>query len=452
MNPILRYRSEDKRDIPDLVYAKIDQAEGTDAGWTILLDSVDAAWFDSREEWWPGLIEAAPLFILEIVLPHAGDAAMPALARALDALGRRGAESPGALDDDEDGVWLAIALAPAGLGPPVLVYDNLFAAPQRRALWQVRRVAEPQAMALRRKLSAIPDADAKDADILGVLKGIGSVAHAAAYDVGQGNANAGCDAGGHPVIYFDFGGGVMQHRGSFPSAFSAACFNCTPAIVLSHWDWDHWSAAQRFAGALAATWIAPRQPVGPTHLAFIQSIHQGGGSLHIWPPRLATSQAGQVTVQKCNGRGRNHSGLAMVLAPPAGTAGDPILFTGDANYKVVPSAGSRLHSVMVPHHGADMRPTPTPACASNADQRAVYSYGSGNRFNHPRQATLTDHDNQGWYNGGGGQNLTLARHTAQRSAAGLGHIGIYWGSPPAPGPAQCCTAGLSSCPMLIQQQ
>jgi hypothetical protein len=41
---------------------------------------------------------------------------------------------------------------------------------------------------------------------------------AAVYDVGHGNCNALLDSAGFPGLYFDFGGGVLANRKSFPSA------------------------------------------------------------------------------------------------------------------------------------------------------------------------------------------------------------------------------------------
>jgi hypothetical protein len=69
----------------------------------------------------------------------------------------------------------------------------------------------------------------------------------------RGSANAVLDLNGVPCMYADLGGGVIGHATSFPADFKRLCL--TPTIVLSHWDWDHWSSAGRFPAAQTMTWI-----------------------------------------------------------------------------------------------------------------------------------------------------------------------------------------------------
>jgi hypothetical protein len=56
-------------------------------------------------------------------------------------------------------------------------------------------------------------------------------------------------------MYADLGGGVIGHATSFPADFKRLCLTRSPTIVLSHWDWDHWSSAGRFPAAQTMTWI-----------------------------------------------------------------------------------------------------------------------------------------------------------------------------------------------------
>jgi hypothetical protein len=108
---------------------------------------------------------------------------------------------------------------------------------------------------------------------------------------------------------------------------------------------------------------------------------------------------------------------------------DPILLTGDARYAVIHSAvPARFTSVVVPHHGADMRNRSTPSGPGYPASRAAYSYGPGNSFTHPRVVTEVDHDSNGWPHSSQHAPAPVDRHTAHRQAAGLGHIGLTWGT------------------------
>lgn len=159
----------------------------------------------------------------------------------------------------------------------------------------------------------------------------------AVYDVGQGNANGICDGAETPLIYFDLGGGVTQNAATFPTALTDFCYARKPPVVLSHWDWDHWSAGARFNAASKLKWIVPNQWLGGVHATFAAGLY-AAGNLLVWPAGLDSISVGQVTILKYSGRGkgRNHTGLAIEVAGPNGQP--PILLAGDARYSAIPGS------------------------------------------------------------------------------------------------------------------
>src|SRR5262249_13535328 len=158
------------------------------------------------------------------------------------------------------------------------------------------------------------------------------------------------------------------------------CFTNQPPIILTHWDFDHWSSAHRDANSLTSTWIAPRQSVGPTHVALMASIMKTGRLL-LLSPTFPSGWRKQMYLEYCTGKGRNHSGIALTLSQKLKGGGQLMLFPGDARYDYIPSfAATNYLSVVVPHHGGDMKKRLAPTCPGVAASRLVYSFGAGNSF------------------------------------------------------------------------
>lgn len=225
------------------------------------------------------------------------------------------------------------------------------------------------------------------------------------FDVGQGNCNALLDSNQVPLLYYDFGGGVLANKSTYPSPRPDFCFCAKPIIILSHWDWDHWSSALRsktgsvLSSAQHATWIVPRQKLGVIHRSFISGL----SNVLVWPNSLSQVLSGNLRVVKCTGGGRNHSGLAIDFKP-AWAKSNGVLMTGDADYSYIPGANTKYDAVILPHHGGKMRysssiknqstiPKPT-----FAYKRLCYSYGLKNTFGHPHNSTLSDHVATNWNN------------------------------------------------------
>ncbi len=440
MNPFLTREGSERRFIRRL-YARVDQREDFSKRerWHVLLDAIDADFFDAAERD-ERFFDRLPLRVVEWYVPLWMDFFLPWFLEMYP--------------EDGSPVWLEVILTQMPTPYEVWVYPGLAAEPEAQYVEYVHHVDRATAARLDSEFSLDDHPDATSADLLSALGNPTGVQFVAVYDVGQGNCNAICDR--TPLVYFDFGGGVLGNTHTFPAAQARWCLAHSPPVVLSHWDWDHWSSATlRFQAALRLTWIVPRQqPLGAVHKTFAHSVSTTGRLL-VWPSTLPTLTSGQLTVLRCTGRGRNHSGLAMSVTDTSAPAFS-MLLTGDARYTAIPgvNAMKNLTAVIVPHHGADMRSRVVPSCAVGCpNPRAAYSFGRGNGFSHPRVVTQQSHDRAGWRHAGISGPPDLARETANRSIQGLGHVALHWHPAPPP-PLPCrgggCPGG-GSCDLAIQQ-
>ncbi|TWB42614.1 ComEC/Rec2 family competence protein [Nitrospirillum pindoramense] len=364
---------EEKRELPNQVYVRADTAFSEDG--RVWLEAVDAIWFDgnSKKNVGFGQVAESALSIVEARLSPQAWNAMRADAR-----------------------WLALDLGnkPHDMGVTVKHYGNLFADGKLRSLKNVQGVYGPTANELDKTVdtSSIQDADPADiAELLDINDRIIDPS-VAVYDVGQGNCNA-LLARNVPCIYFDIGGGVLDHALTFPATLKNFCFSYGPAIVLSHWDWDHWSSAYRDPKAFDVKWIAPRQNFGNIHAACASRI---GSNLMFWPNahRIGNNN---IWIEKCQSRGknRNHTGLAFIVE----FDGNRIILPGDARYSSFPSGkpGSPdVLSLVAPHHGADMRSAHVPCSTARPESRVAISCGDPNRYDHPRWNTIERHGLANW--------------------------------------------------------
>lgn len=195
-----------------------------------------------------------------------------------------------------------------------------------------------------------------------------------------------------PVLgYFDVGGPVFFHHRTFPNRFSEA--RRVPAsgfVVLSHWDFDHYSLAVSKIPALRQLdWFAPDQPVGPNAASLQAKLgskltllsapsYSLDSSLHLWKGTGASTD-------------RNGSGYVMTI----NRAGGDVLLSGDVPYSLLPSgAGNQFAAITVTHHGGAFSgspPTPVKAGAT-----AAVSYGHPNRYHHPNSGAIGLHQTAGW--------------------------------------------------------
>jgi hypothetical protein len=463
MNHILHF-PEDPREQPEpfvgsgRYYALLSQTEtipapipgGLLAAW--IFEAFDAQWFEQNPEPpspdnWIGYYERVPLFVLEMLVE-------PAQFGRFDAF-----KTIHAADDegDEPDEWFSIMAGPTegrvlGEGEtPVFIYSNLYQAGIPASLKEIGRPDAATSALLRKTVSTSHIPDAKDKDVDVALNNVGKIEYAVTYDVGQGNAIGFCSSGNSVEAYLDLGGGVTRNAFTFPGPLKHFCFTSRPPVILTHWDFDHWSSAHRDTNSLKSTWIAPRQSVGPTHVALMASIMKSG-KLHLLSRTFPVGWHNQIYLEHCTGKGRNHSGLALTLSEESKGEGEHMLFPGDARYDHIPSFASAKHflSVVAPHHGADMKKPLAPTCPGFSASRLVYSFGAGNSFQHPRLVTRTDHGKQGWRDPNVAPRAPSyeVRETANRFRSSLGHVLLGWktyGTPPS------LPCGGGTCQLQAQQ-
>jgi len=403
------------QDPPRRVYARVDHREPPDADAeqgdprTLVLDSIDADWFDelSGEVRWLGeIFEEADRRVSVVEVE----------------LGREDG-----LPDErvEEGDWLELHFADKGI--EVLHYLNLFGVPLVRLVDEWGRPSGDVTARLDQVTDLGQLSDASEDDIRAVLReATADASGAAVYDVGQGSCAALLSDVGFPALYFDFGGAVKANTRTFPSALRRFCLSAGPPVVLSHWDYDHWSSALRNPRAQRLSWVVPRHDgkLPPTHVVFLGQL-QCYGRVLIWPSGVPSITENGVTIERCTGRPSSHndSGLAMVVETPAGR----MLFPGDCRYDRVPSASHDFTSVVVPHHGGRTKSGFVPSSDGLPAGRLVYSYGVGNTWRHPFTVVEYAHD---------GTWRRRVRHTGLRDHRGLGHVHLYWddAAPDAPPP------------------
>jgi len=208
-------------------------------------------------------------------------------------------------------------------------------------------------------------------------------------DVGHASCSAIHDEDGLVMGYFDVGGPVFFHHRTFPSQFAEA-MNAQAAkfVVLSHWDFDHYSLAlTKLPELLKLRWYAPIQKVGP-NAARLQRLL--GSRLEF----LASSQFklnDDLMLVRGGGKDRNNSGYAMRVR--AGR--DRILLPADANYDLLPlRSKSRLTGLCITHHGG--AGAGSPPAAHGTRRTAAVSYGNPNRYRHPNPAAIAAHKASGW--------------------------------------------------------
>ncbi|SMF46016.1 hypothetical protein SAMN06265365_11576 [Tistlia consotensis] len=361
-----------------------------------------------------------------------GLAVADALKPAIFALLADPAALPFRLDPFDETTWYEVTLANEPPGTPVTQYQDINdASGVPRYITGFAPVGGQLQAFLSQFISLAGAKSISDEDLKalldawtpnpGVVVGV--------YDVGQGNANAVCDGTGRPRYYYDLGGGCLANTGTYPFTPLANpnpfCRFFTQPVVLSHWDWDHWASAHRnrYAQYQQHHWIVPNQNLGAVHLQFAQDV-QNNGTLTVWNPAGGTTVVTNVgTIQRCTGAGRNQSGIAWLADDTANPGPGPTLLPGDARYNFIPAnGGGALAAMVCTHHGGWLPtnqaiPAPMGAGPAWANTRIAYSYGAGNTFGHPRNPTVTRHQNFGWINAN-------RVDTAARGGVARGHINL----------------------------
>lgn len=356
----------------------------------VLLECVDTSWFSSMQ-WssnglmWTDIYRKAPLSVLELTgypLPPFPEGAQPG-----------------------DIAWFEFGYEPAGpSSSDARIYTNLYTDGAAVRI----TFHEPRSMGwqgsgpmgangwLAQAISARPDDSGSQEALRRLLRGIDSKGGVAVYDVGQGSCQAALESDLHlPALYVDFGGGVLTNRKTFPDEFAGFCFSRRPMVVLSHWDWDHWSSAYLDEDALSVPWLAPPVPTKPIQQAFAADLYVRG-FLHLWDHTWpAEIREGAVRIERCTGRTSNDSGLAVTLhAGPRSRRN--CLLPGDAAYAFIPSVlgGSSFNALCMTHHGGKLHSSVYPKAKRGG--ASALSAGLRNSYKHPLFHTVASHLEEGW--------------------------------------------------------
>lgn len=263
-----------------------------------------------------------------------------------------------------------------------------------------------------------------------------------AIDVGQGNATAIRDNDGTIVMFHDYGGlgdrpadidlrldvevegddGLLGHA----------------AILLSHWDLDHFCTARVVPEARThSRWLAPRQRVGGQAVDFANLLTPDAdapaANVCLWGynhdiVEWDLGDGCSARLERCTGHipegplaeeERNHSGLALTLISAKETAVEAdddamavteilrytVVLPGDAPYRYVQSLAPvhreddmRCLGLIAYHHGAHSHWNE--ACAdavnwlaqSGEEPLLILSYGANNNYGHPSLANYRDNN------------------------------------------------------------
>lgn len=321
--------------------------------------------------------------------------------------------------------WYVIAARDDAAGE-ALIYDNI-AAEGRPVRIDVSDASTPEADALSRVTSLSPHVVQDDA-IEGALP-TDEIDQVFVLDVGQGSAAALVTSDDNVVAYADLGAGVLRDTRTWPSAFTGLCLCHGPTVILSHWHYDHFEAANKFPAARSEVWIAPFQTLGAGPQSAMAAAVASAGTLLVWngSGRLTS---GSIVLERCTGPAgnQNRTGIAVWLTAPEG--GDPVLLPGDAGYCdfTALTTPNDVVALAVAHHGGSAPGTP-PAPSASGMRRAALSYGHGNRYKHPRPASLTALAGAGWTTGhphGGIDDRRTEDRPGGTGGSGLGHVRIHW--------------------------
>lgn len=416
--------------LPPLVYARLIDS---DPGAYALFDAVDAKVFDGfaagiGANWergaWLSAVEQAPIYAVEVNALDAG---------AADWLAKHVAE--------EGLEWVQITLSAHPDGE-VAVYDNIVGVAQR-ARADLQPVEQKLAAMLKTATDLSPWIEPED-DIAKIVPAQ-AVAGVLVLDVGQGAAQALVDAADDIIAYVDLGAGVLRDSGTWPADMTGICLVGDPIVILSHWHYDHFHAANIFPAARNRTWIAPLQTLGPGPQSAMAGAIAKTGRLLIWNGG-GLLKAGSIELERCTGPvgDQNRTGIAVWAEGPAGT--EPILLPGDAGYDDFQAR--TISSFVLAHHGGRAPGTP-PARPGGAAPRVALSYGHNNQYRHPRNGSLAPVLGQGWTLGhvhAGADERRTAMRPGGIGGKGLGHIRLDWSSGTGLPAARICPCGCTLSP------
>lgn len=296
------------------------------------------------------------------------------------------------IDTLHEGDWVEIRLLPQESMPLTwhFSYTSSYTQYQRSNIVSLSTIAEAPTASIRARLTAACKSketprlnlEGQD-DLLSPLRGLKEIV---AVDVGQAacisfHENFRC------VGYFDVGAPLFSNKHSCPNHINHQ-FATEGFVILSHWDFDHFSLAYKHPLLKSLDWLAPEQRVGPNTAKFQKSL---GTRLRFMSGKLETPYLMLAPCLGADPLDRNSTGYALRVK----IGEQAVLLTGDADYQWIDQTlKSNLTGLVIPHHGAAGANPPRPALLKRAV--AVASYGNPNCYRHPNETFLADHKKIGW--------------------------------------------------------
>jgi hypothetical protein len=327
-----------------------------------------------------------------------------------------------------------------------------------------------------------------------------SVAFVGALDIGQGGCNALFNANGVPFLYYDLGR-AKDGNEQPPGGVRSVCMNGNPAVVLSHWDEDHYQLPLGFEPAHDLPWLVTITTAGG-------AIGPHGGKVanrlthyRLWPhQRWAFEEYNWGFILKADAAGGNSdlkNRMCLVLlvrvqddptAPPVGQrraldirGARPeifpeeryVLMPGDAMLHFIPTCREHdldgtVVALLAPHHGAQTHmteglegeswsaiPEPAPGLFNGMPPAVVYTYGinaadtvrgygSYNQYGHPGRLAVQMYARRGYH-----YRLNTVTRTGDNGSNYADHRSCIFasrlnGAAPAPGSAAAVAAQRAS--------
>lgn len=282
-----------------------------------------------------------------------------------------------------------------------------------------------------------------DSEFLNVMVDDPTIRNIGVMNVGAANCALLFDKNHDPVIYYDMGFPLGFYKRSAPPALAdgteppildnGKTGNDQLAVVLSHWDWDHWRLGY-MANAVNMPWIFARQPIGGSALTFKRSMNN---SYHV-PTTLPgfVSNKGFAITHCYPGVGMttpsaimNNTGLAMrvtMLLPGTDGTQHDFGLTGDCNFNNSGMVQTNLSGILAVHHGSSNHEAsdnlPSPVTTNGF---IAYSYGiikdtSGNpvrrAYDFPRLQAINNYKAMKW-----GTPFTTATNETNGCSTAEGH-------------------------------
>lgn len=210
-----------------------------------------------------------------------------------------------------------------------------------------------------------------------------------AIDVGQASFITIHD-GRKSLLYFDAGLPLWFNEKSLPDQPPQYLPPHKYAVViLSHWDYDHYSAVQKYSNLRGLRCLAPAGGMGPNAGKFAKSLGKRltmldyGNKVTIGPVKLRWGV----------GLDKNNRGILALVEVER----RKILLAGDASYESIePRYRAGLTGVSIPHHASKTMYLPANVPSGNPPGRAIVCAGQPNKYGHPVGQVIAGHSSSSW--------------------------------------------------------